>query len=854
MTADSEIKTNILLVDDRPQNLLALRAILEPLGQNLIEAESGESALRNLLDTEFAVILLDVLMPGLDGFQTAAMIKEREKTRHTPIIFLTAVAQPEHSIFRGYDVGAVDYITKPFHPDILRSKVSVFIDLYRKKEQLRRQGELLRQNERREGLRALAEQKRLGEQRYQELAESMPQIVWTADPKGNLTYCNQRCVDFTGLGADELRDRGWQAVLHPEDADLFVRGWSQAVRAGTNYEASHRLKSAADGTARWHLWRAVPIRDNAGEIASWIGTSTDIDEQKRAADALSFLAGTATVLASSMDYRSTLSRLPALAVPELADWCAIDLLEEDRSIQRVGFLHQDPEQQDLMVAMIARFPPSLATRRGLAKVIATGEVELVRDVDDDVLADLSSSPDHLDNLRKLQLRSYVCAPLVARGRVLGAITLGTSESRRRYGREDRVLAEHIARRIANAIDNAYLYEMAERERAALEQASRARDEFLAVVSHELRSPLNSILGWVQILRTGSLDTKQTDHGLETIERNVWSQAQLIGDLLDASRIITGKLHLNIQMIDLVGVIEAALDSVRPAIQAKNIELMTALDRSTRPLAGDADRLQQVAWNLLSNAIKFTPRGGRIDVRLKSAGDHVTLEVRDTGSGIRADFLPYLFERFRQADSSTTRTHGGLGLGLSIVRNLVELHGGEVRAESEGEGRGATFFVELPCNSTAKPTSRNAPKLPSTQPKQTPGSELPGLHILLVEDMPDARELFKTMVERAGAQVVAVSSVEEALRAMEDRVPDVLVSDISLPVEDGYTLLAKVRALPPQRGGHVPAIAMTANVSERDRKRALASGFQGYIAKPVDRSALLSMIHQVARASLNPAAN
>jgi signal transduction histidine kinase len=403
-------------------------------------------------------------------------------------------------------------------------------------------------------------------------------------------------------------------------------------------------------------------------------------------------------------------------------------------------------------------------------------------------------------------------------------------------------------------------EWAEQERARLlvleqearkqaEEANRIKDEFLATLSHELRTPLNAILGWAQVMRGGRLDEATTSRALETIERNARAQAQLIADLLDVSRIITGKLRLELRPVELPRIIEAVLDSVRPAADAKGIQLRVVLAPLTTPVLGDADRLQQVVWNLLSNAIKFTPRGGRVEVQVEHTPSNVVVRVSDTGMGIRPDFLPYVFDRFRQAESSITRTHGGLGLGLSIVRHMVELHGGTVEVDSAGEGQGATFMVRLPIRVDLSEAPAASPEQRSPVPEGHPGNNaavLDGTRVLVVEDEDDARDLLVMTLEQCGATVEAVASVPEALDVFDrSPLPDVLVSDIGVPVEDGYSLMKKLRAREPGRGGDVPAVALTAYARAEDRLRALSAGFQSHLAKPIDPAELVATIARLA---------
>ena len=382
----------------------------------------------------------------------------------------------------------------------------------------------------------------------------------------------------------------------------------------------------------------------------------------------------------------------------------------------------------------------------------------------------------------------------------------------------------------------------------LAEANRIKDEFLATLSHELRTPLNSMLGWAKLLRTRTFDAATTARALETIERNAKAQAQLIEDILDVSRMITGKHRLNIRPVELVKVIEAALNAVLPAADAKGIEIQTVLTSSTDLIQGDSDRLQQVLWNLLSNAIKFTSPGGRVELRLARLDSQVEIQVSDTGKGISPKFLPYVFDRFRQADGTTTRTQSGLGLGLAIVRHLVELHGGTVHAASPGEGMGATFSIKLPLAANNVVESNDVERVSPTSENGLVLQRLPnleGLQILVVDDEPDARDFLATALEEYGAAVTVVTSADEAMQALDKLQPDVLVSDIGMPYEDGYQLIRKVRALEVGHGKEIPAIALTAYAREEDRKYALEEGFQMHMSKPVDLVELAKLVASLA---------
>jgi PAS domain S-box-containing protein len=395
-----------------------------------------------------------------------------------------------------------------------------------------------------------------------------------------------------------------------------------------------------------------------------------------------------------------------------------------------------------------------------------------------------------------------------------------------------------------------------RAKKVAEDSVRAKDEFLAVISHELRTPLNAILGWSRLVRDARLNAELLDQGLDSIERNAKAQAQLIEDILDFSRITAGKLRLDVSQVELSDVIQVALDVVRPAAEAKGIRLQCVLDNVAAPISGDPHRLQQVLWNLLSNAVKFTPKGGRVQVRLQRINSHVEIVVSDTGQGISADFLPFVFERFRQADGSTTRRHGGLGLGMAITRQIVELHGGTIRVQSGGQGQGSTFVVELPVVIMHEPESAatQEPVQDEIVPNGVDQQALPtlnGLHVLVVDDDRDSRELLTTLLSRSGASVTAAASVGEALERVRRDKPGFLISDIEMPGEDGYSFIRQVRAMEKQEGGWTPAIALTAHARPSDRMQALSAGFQMHLTKPIAPAELIVIIAGLCQRHVGP---
>ncbi len=562
-------QVDILLVDDHNENLLALEAILTDPSYRLVKARSGRDALREVLARDFALILLDVAMPDLDGYETAALIRQRERSRDTPLIFLTANYRSDLHVFRGYSVGAVDYIFKPFSPEILQSKVAVFVELFVKREALKRHGE---------------------------------------------------------------------ALQHAHDA-----------------------------------------------------------------------------------------------------------LEE-----RV-------------------------------------------------------------DVRTLELKS-------------------ANDSLRR----------EIAERVRIERERLVLLERERAARAHAESVNRMKDEFLATLSHELRTPLNAILGWAHLLATGKTDPSTNGRAVTVIRNNALAQSQLIEDILDVSRIISGKLRLTMARVQLREVIEAALDSVGPAVDAKQITVDRQL-ADIDPIAGDRDRLQQVFWNLLSNAVKFTPRDGHVVVRLERRGDDAMVSVIDSGIGIAGEFLPYVFDRFTQADASATRRHGGIGLGMAIVRHLVELHGGTVGAESQGENLGSTFTALLPITAPSAAECAGGDEA-DRETGEGEAQVLQGIAVLVVDDDADSRALLSALLQERGATVEAAASAAEALEIFRARRPDVLISDIAMSGRDGYDLIRAVRDLPAAEGGETPAMALTAYVRDEDVSRALAAGFQLHIRKPV---AVADLIHGVA---------
>jgi signal transduction histidine kinase/ActR/RegA family two-component response regulator len=571
----------------------------------------------------------------------------------------------------------------------------------------------------------------------------------------------------------------------------------------------------------------------------------DVTQRKKIEESQQLLAKAGAILGSSLDYQVTLQSVAQLAVPFLADWCVVDIAE-NQTLHRLAIAHVDSQKEKLAWEMERRYPVDIQQTMGPVNVWRSGQPE-VADIPDEVLQQGAQDEEHLAFLRAMGLKSYMCVPMHTRGRNLGAITFISAESNHSYTHEDLHLAQDLATRAANAVENARLYHEAQQAREEAEAANRAKDEFLAVVSHELRTPLNAILGWATILRGGRIDAATSADALETIERNARAQAQLIEDILDVSRIITGNFGLHLQPVSLHDVIESAAATVRPAAQAKEIRLYLSLNAFVQSVQGDPARLQQVVWNLLINAIKFTPRGGCIEVHLEQTDEWQVVVVKDNGEGISTEFLPYVFERFRQADSSSRRQHGGLGLGLALVRHITEMHGGHVEVFSEGLGKGASFKISLPLHKlTMEPPCPD----PSSQPAETADlsgavkhSALQAQRFLVVDDDAESRALLSTILRAEGALVTTADSAEEALRVLTEGDADILLSDIGMPHEDGYSLIQKVRAsTSPTR--LIPAVALTAYARPEDQQRALAAGFNDFMAKPVEPQALLELLTRI----------
>jgi PAS domain S-box-containing protein len=653
-------------------------------------------------------------------------------------------------------------------------------------------------------------------------------------------------------------------AAHPDDRAAVSERLAKCAREGADFDMEFRVVWP-DGSVHWIADKAKAFVDEHGRPLYVTGACAEVTAQKAVEEALrdetrilELLNETGRILASKLSLEAVVQ-----AVTDAAT---------QMSGSRFGaFFYNtvDENDQAFQLSTLSGISRDAFERSGMPRVIALAGATLrterpIRwdDAATDSRREALSAPDDTPHGNP-PVRSLLAVPVTSRsGEAIGALFFGHEEPNVFTERSERLVAG-VAAQAAVAMDNARLYEAAQTAaeerrllldseraaRTAAERLSDVKDDFLATLSHELRTPLNAILGWAHVLRSSAKNELDYRKGLETIERNARLQTRLIDDLLDISRITSGKLRLDVQPLQPVSFIEAALESVEPAADAKGIRLERVLDPAAGPISGDPGRLQQVIWNLVSNAIKFTPKDGKVQILLERVNSHIEISVADTGIGIRPDLLPHLFERFRQADASTTRQHGGLGLGLAIVKSLVELHGGTVCATSLGENLGTTITVQLPLLVVHRRESAARREHPSTATNfagRAVASELVGLKVLVVEDQPDARDLITRVLEDCGAEAVAASNADDALTLLEAERPDVLVTDIGMPGVDGFALLRRVRALGPARGGRVPAIALTAFARSEDRTRALRAGFLVHVSKPVDPAELVATVASVAK--------
>jgi len=695
--------------------------------------------------------------------------------------------------------------------------------------------------------RELAEEAlRESEERYRELVENANDIVYVLDFDGRITSINKAAEMILGYSQDELLTMNLKELLASES---IVIG-EQMLTSGhqrTNYEVDVVTK----GNRVLTLETSNKLITKGSQAVGIQGIARDISTRRRAEEALreadqralseyerllERISGLAQALGTARElsviFRG-LREFTKVSVP--CDGFFVSLYDPIQDVRTACYAWGDGKELD-----ISDLPPMPVTSSGPnSRAVRTGQVIITNDY-------MSATRGHPfvvvgpDN--GFRPHSSIAVPMAVMGRIIGTIEVQSYEPSA-YSHEHETAMSMAANLTAVAIENVRLLRRESSAREAAEESNRLKDEFLATVSHELRTPLTAILGWSRLLESDTLDESIARQAIGTIWRNAKAQSQIIDDILDVSRIITGNLYLDLQPLELAPVIENAINVVRQTADAKGIRIETEIHNAPAVVSGDSNRLQQVIWNLLSNAVKFTSSGGRVSLSLYQEGSSVEIEVSDTGQGISREFLPFVFDRFRQADSSTTRQHGGLGLGLAIARHLIEIHGGSIRADSAGKGEGSTFTIRLPLlDSRIKTTGELKAEAISLSNQQN----LYGLHVLVVDDDEDTLELMTTALTSRKASVTAVCTAGEAINVIKSKRPDVLVSDIAMPGEDGYGLIAKVRSLDSDSERDIPAVAITAYAKEEDRKRALDSGFQIYLAKPVELSELISVVARAAR--------
>jgi signal transduction histidine kinase/PleD family two-component response regulator len=812
----------VLLVDDTPANLLALEAVLGPLDLQVVSTRSGREALKHVERESFAVALIDVQMPEMDGFELTRRLRSLEFGRELPVLFVTAIHGDEAYVKKGYASGGADYITKPYDPQVIRARVKAFVDLYAQREAVRRGQVALRTQERDEAVRRLVALERIAtaaletsdlQVLLEELLRAFTEGADIADFAVVLLRDGQRLEVAASVGLESDAVQRFNAAIGQGFAGTVA---AERRPIELSEPADMVLTVRAQGARRVRGLYGLPLM-HGGEMlgVAHIGSiraGSFSDAEKRLFTAAADRAALAVARHLQLsDLHAILNTAPAhIAIVR---------------VPGAEYTFANPAYRSLFGQELVG--ASTLAERGLGAEALKAVEQVGRTGESVAIDELYIQVPALGNghSKPICLRLSVQPLRNLSGKVERALIFATDISAQVRARQE-IDATHAMRA-----------ELLERERAArkaAELASISKDDFLAAVSHELRTPLNAILGWASLARAQKVP--DLDRALAVIERNALAQARIVEDVLDFSRIARGKMRLSLGSVDIALVALESLETVRPAAEAKEISLEVDLQVS-RKLVGDAQRLQQVAWNLLTNAIKFTKSGGRVTVRATDSPTRVTLSVTDNGQGIESDFLPYVFEPFRQASSGSTRAHGGLGLGLAIVKQIVLAHGGTVRVDSPGLGRGATFALEFPAEGTRQDRSS------AVESKQVSKSSpsLKPLRVLVVDDDEDSREFLTCALVQRGATVVSASGAAEAMRELENFRPDVLVSDIAMPEADGYSLMRRVRALPPELGGGIPAVAITAHTRNDAWERAKAAGFQLLEPKPVDLDHLAASI-------------
>lgn len=680
---------NILVVDDRPEGIMAVQAVLTDATYNVVPANSGSEALKALLHQDFAVILMDVQMPIMNGFETAQVIKTREKSRDIPIIFMSAINQDEAYVYQGYSVGAVDYIMKPFDPYILKSKVSIFVDMYRKNKLIQEQAQKLYEAEVKTYAQALDKLEIKSLRRYQYLADAIPQVVFRLLPNGHYEYFNKVWFEYTGQNISVASGLGWEEAIHPDDLPKLMEIFQPHVSHGV-VDVECRIRRN-DNSWRWHLIRVEPERyEHPTEVKSWLGTATDIEDRKRTELKEQFLSKAGELLVSSLDFESALKDIADLAVGKgLTDWVAFDVLNENGSLSPLVTMHARPEVLELFRKIHGRYLEESDNSAGAFKVFHTGIPEIYPELSPDIMAEKFGFDEEQHRLlQQCTSRSGIAAPIMAKDKTIGAIILA-SEQPRRYTPADAEFLVELGRRIALAYENSRLYSLSQ-------QAIEIRNDFLSIASHELNTPITSLKLQLQMTKkalelgeNGEFPVARFKKSLDASCKQVERLINLVQVLLDVSRIQSGKLTFRFQKHSLSELFNEIMERFRDVVDSNNCRL-TVEGLEDICVVWDKTRIEQVIINLLTNAIKYAP--GDIHVRFDLSGSDVRFTIEDHGDGIPEEKLKSIFDRFERVGNNDSVS--GLGLGLFIVKQIVDGHNGEVSVESVPK-KGTKFTVALP---------------------------------------------------------------------------------------------------------------------------------------------------------------
>ncbi|MEO7191900.1 MAG: ATP-binding protein [Vicinamibacterales bacterium] len=666
------------------------------------------------------------------------------------------------------------------------------------------------------------------------IIESMRESICVCDADGSPIRMNRAALALHGFssfaeGREQLRTLDLFDIRSATGEPIAREQWpvTLALQGSAVIDTELRVTRRDTGKSWLATYSCTPVLDADGRVMLVVVTAHDVTARREAEARDRILRAASALALHTLDVDEIFGQLGSLVVGSLADWVLVDVMNDRGEIQRFSAAHRDPARQPL-VDRLTSFP--VHPRMLSPEVIRTGVAVLVPQVSASFIAERSGTPEYSEALQALEPRSIAVVPVRVQEHVIGSFICVRSTPQNPFTRDDLDLLEVVAQRVSLAIQNARLFHQAQ-------EANRFKDEFIATLSHELRTPLNAILGWTSILKQGGLPPEQRERALTVIERNAQAQAQLLGDILDVNRIVTGKITLDTQDVMLAPLVERVVETMRPGAIAKSIRLHVVQRAPEAVVLGDPARLQQIVWNLLSNAIKFTPLAGRVTIMLDAVDRDVLLSVSDTGAGISPAFLPHVFDRFRQADSSSARRHTGLGLGLAIVKHLAELHGGVVSAESQGDGRGATFVVRLP----QAVAQHMAPALPV---EALPDRALAGTNVLVVDDHDDSRDVIRALLMQSGALVTTAASTAEAVLLFRNQPVPVALIDISMPGEDGYACLRQLQEAAAALGVRFAAIAFTAHAQEQDRQQTMVAGFAAHLAKPVQPEQVLRAILNV----------